>query len=1719
MKTIRDLFEHFKKNPQQFLTILTIFFSTSLLLIFSKRDATFRDQDKTESDALTSTLSSQLSTQVINHFSWFLGAAFHFLTEFGKLPGAMAQQTPAPTSVTYPPAQPITATFPSIEINSVNNISNIVRSRSNKNATLIYLLGANGYCFATVDTSDLFYPRILSTYGKTTEFSNHCSAITLNRNESYAFLANQKNGGITTVDISHPESPTFVSNLPGFNAYAVTLSQDEKYAFLASIGPTGYRIITIDITDLKNPRLSTSRSFPWSNAVSYIMSDSRLKLAMDIQSMQNDHLAFSWSAYIPSERSYETAINMIDASNVSHLQMKGRLSWAGQLPTSSHPLNVVTQFYLSKDEKRLFLIASNKVPRHPSLSPDTPISGPKSVVSIIDISNAASLQMLDGYVAPSADAAVFLSDEKRAIVADKNRGVDIINFDRFIKADPPIVESQWEIKGFSNLWITPDNRFLLGVTGDALKIFLLRSALVMPINLFTLKTNIAAYALNIKLIPDHINAFVGRGASISLLTLNDANNPTRLLLQYPDQMKGYGGNTISLNSNDTQLFATYAAASQCHLFDVSNPRNPIRSNNFFSGDSKTAAVFSPDDQYIFASYLNKIDVLNASKISHNISKIFTQQNVRRLLSSKNKKILFASNGDTISFINFENITALTEIGTIRWDGASEMALSSNERFLFVGYSSYGETGLAVFDIRDLNASILLGTVMTGSAINQIKTSSDDRYLYLATNAGTFCVDVSDPARPEIIFNAPTVSNALGIDLNENANLLISANYDSVNIFGINQQPFVAIPVLQEQLTTDHPVLKSGENNIGKLLFLNSQIGSEQTTSQHQPLIQEIYLVDGETVSAIPNEFVINKKTGEFNIVPSEEMAGKTLTLRFKLGDHFFSDMSIPVVPGSGLTLKPTSTAPSNLPSTPITTIAPTTHASTVVAPTVSTISPTSIPTVAPTPRATDPIQDITFPPSLMPGETLAPSFTSPSENLLQINTTDQKIQIVSKATSLTLKIKLPKPNIGQFMLTSPNLGSVITTFNEPLGILTAVGSADDLNTLLQHLRFSLNDHAYNQSQILLAVSQDGESAWTLALGNVNQLGENHAPVMTNSTYPNQSAEIGKSLVMPLTGNFQDPDNDPLNYEVTLSDGAPLPTWIQKRNNVLAGLCSQPEALQLRVTATDGYKLSPESAAMNVTCQYFPPTVLNPVPDFIAKIGQGFVYSIPLTTFSGSGLHYDAKLENGYPLPLGMSFDPNRFQLSGVINSDATYNITISATDAFQSSVNTTFKLNFFDHPPTVAKPISTQIVKAGKTVALKIPANTFFDLDDDVTKLTLSITQADGAPLPSWINFDVDTKTLHVTPGADMPGKSMDLKIKASDGYKLVETNFTLTVPTNQPPVIKERLPNVTAIAGTTFIYRIASNAFSSPENFTLTYLANLLNENNKGNAPIPEWLQLDDNVLSGTPGKDHVGNILIKVTAVDLLNDKVNQVFRIQITLSLWDQIQYWLLRVGVPVSAVITLYGIYEYYEKRSILLNTLTGNRYLLKKPFNENNELQVKCSKNLTLYPEYLQRIQPHELDCLNRFLTMLVWPSRYLRERHTLIPIEKPDWIRFNDVTNTLKVYPEVIPIGTTKSVIVQLRTASGRIYWQIKVNPTELTQIELITSDPSNALTPENSENNNNGGESQWQQPLLNQVPEKVTANPLSTSRYHLQSSLFGQSTNASPLPTNRVQRATYCVA
>jgi len=196
--------------------------------------------------------------------------------------------------------------------------------------------------------------------------------------------------------------------------------------------------------------------------------------------------------------------------------------------------------------------------------------------------------------------------------------------------------------------------------------------------------------------------------------------------------------------------------------------------------------------------------------------------------------------------------------------------------------------------------------------------------------------------------------------------------------------------------------------------------------------------------------------------------------------------------------------------------------------------------------------------------------------------------------------------------------------------------------------------------------------------------------------------------------------------------------------------------------------------------------------------------------------------------------------------------------------------------PTISNAIADQTTNEDQAFNFQIPTNTFTDIDtDDV--LTYSATLENGNALPTWLSFNVTTRTFSGTPTNSNVG-SLNIKAIATDKAGLTVSDvFTITVQNvNDTPIVSKAIADQTTIENQDFSFTFNVDTFSDIDTGdSLTYTAALKNGND-----LPPWLKFNAiaRTFSGKPTKSDIGNLEINVRATDKSGASVTDTFLLNV-------------------------------------------------------------------------------------------------------------------------------------------------------------------------------------------------------------------------------------------------
>ncbi|WP_164557906.1 hypothetical protein HF313_07500 [Massilia atriviolacea] len=272
-----------------------------------------------------------------------------------------------------------------------------------------------------------------------------------------------------------------------------------------------------------------------------------------------------------------------------------------------------------------------------------------------------------------------------------------------------------------------------------------------------------------------------------------------------------------------------------------------------------------------------------------------------------------------------------------------------------------------------------------------------------------------------------------------------------------------------------------------------------------------------------------------------------------------------------------------------------------------------------------------------------------------------------------------------------------------------------------------------------------------------------------------------------------------------------------------------------------------------------------LPDQHIAPGQAFKLTLPAGMFvdpdAGDLLRLSVS-QSAEALPSWLSFDAASNTLQGTAppGLQTSYQLRVMAKDLAGLTATDDFTLTVggSNSTPYVKAPIGPIAVNENGRFGVRTP--TFGDADAGDT-LSVKVTLAGGAALPSWLSFD-GKELLAGAPGFEHAG-SYKLSATATDqGGLSVSSNFDLVVKNvNRAPQPTQALAPLEAAQGTPFSGVLPARLLADPDGDAVSYKLALA-----GGAPLPAWLAFDPatRTLSGTPSGADAPALSLLLTGTD---------------------------------------------------------------------------------------------------------------------------------------------------------------------------------------------------------------------------------------------------------------
>jgi Ca2+-binding RTX toxin-like protein len=301
-----------------------------------------------------------------------------------------------------------------------------------------------------------------------------------------------------------------------------------------------------------------------------------------------------------------------------------------------------------------------------------------------------------------------------------------------------------------------------------------------------------------------------------------------------------------------------------------------------------------------------------------------------------------------------------------------------------------------------------------------------------------------------------------------------------------------------------------------------------------------------------------------------------------------------------------------------------------------------------------------------------------------------------------------------------------------------------------------------------------------------------------------------------------------------------------------------------------------------------PVVQSPLSAQSAAQNAAFGFAVPAGVFAdsdaGDALTLTATRTDGSALPAWLQFDGTTFTGTPGNSDVGVLHVRVVAADRAGDVVTHDFDITIgnVNDAPVSTQSIANQRATVGSAFSFQLAAGQFVDPDNGLPgvpaqTITLTATLGSGAALPSWLTFNAATGTFSGTPLSANQG-ALDIVVTASDGTASASTHFGIFVGNsgNTAPTVGTAMGTQSATEDTPFAFQVPANAFAdTTPGDRLRYSATLSN-----GAALPVWLTLDpvSGQFSGTPANGDVGQITVKVTALDVFGASATANFVLQV-------------------------------------------------------------------------------------------------------------------------------------------------------------------------------------------------------------------------------------------------
>jgi predicted outer membrane repeat protein len=411
------------------------------------------------------------------------------------------------------------------------------------------------------------------------------------------------------------------------------------------------------------------------------------------------------------------------------------------------------------------------------------------------------------------------------------------------------------------------------------------------------------------------------------------------------------------------------------------------------------------------------------------------------------------------------------------------------------------------------------------------------------------------------------------------------------------------------------------------------------------------------------------------------------------------------------------------------------------------------------------------------------------------------IVVTEVDTGDTVTATLTLADIAAGSLSTGTFGASTSTYTAGTGVWTVSGTVADVNSALAAVAFVPATN--NEANTIITTHIEDAAGTGPVDGSItlNVTAQNDAPTATNLTQIQAYTEGAASVALDDIVVTEVDTGDTVTATLTLADiaagslstgtfGASTSTYtagtgvwrvtgmVADVNAALASVAFMPVAnhdtdtsISIHIEDAAGTGPADGSITLDVTAVNDDPSLNNAVLDQAATEDLAFSFTLPNDTFedvdTGAVITYSAQLSGGASLPAWLDFNASTRTFSGTpANADVgTLTIEVIADDSQGGTpASDTFDIvvaNSNDDP-TLDQPIANQAATEDSAFSFTFAASTFGDVDASNT-LTYSAELSNGDALPSWLNFDANTRTFSGTP-ANADVGTISIEVSADDG-------------------------------------------------------------------------------------------------------------------------------------------------------------------------------------------------------------------------------------------------------------------------------------------------------------------------------------------------------------------